>query len=69
MQLPKCLRPYADRIEEVSAEGEDGYWVYLIPGWWSPENETHCIHEDTAKDCVPYLKSIEPCLCCKETQL
>lgn len=70
MKLPRCLQPFADRIAEVSDERstEEGYWVYLAAGWWSPEDETHCIHEDNPQQCVYYLRTIERCPCCNGGQ-
>lgn len=68
MKLPKCLKRYAHLIAEVSDErrGDDGYWVYLIPGYWSPDDETHCIHEDNPTECARVMKGVEPCPCCPE---
>lgn len=67
--LPKTLQRWADKIDEVSDERAtgEGYWIYLKAGWWSPEDETHCIHEDTIRDCAAKMKCIEPCNheCCK----
>ena len=53
-----CLK-YADKIEEVGNEGDDGYWVYIKPGFWNPSFEVMCIHEHTVKDCRQ-LKGIAP---------
>lgn len=70
--LPKCLRKYAAVIESVSDErsgydGDDGYWVYLTTGWWSPEDETHCIHENNPRECAAKLRYVARCTkvgCC-----
>lgn len=71
-KLPKCLRKYAHLIAEVSDErrgyGEnDGYWVYLVPGYIDPDGECHCIHEDTPAECAKLMKYVEKCHgdCCK----
>jgi hypothetical protein len=68
MKIPNSLKRWKDKISEVSDERstDEGIWIYLIPGWWSPEDETHCIHEDTLKECAAKLKGIEPCPCCPE---
>lgn len=66
MQLPKCLQRFAEHIREVSDERstDEGYWVYLTPGLWSPDDETHCIHENTPRECAIKMKRVEPCSCC-----
>lgn len=68
-ELPKSLARWADVIDEISDErgSDEGYWVYLKAGWWSPDDETHCIHEDTIRECVVKMRNIEPCTkeCCK----
>jgi len=71
MKLPRCLQPFAAIIDEVSderrgGEANDGYWVYLRNGWWSPEEETHCVHHDTPAECVVALRTVERCYrdCC-----
>jgi hypothetical protein len=68
--LPKSLRKFADKIQDVSDErgGGDGYWVYLASGWLDPDGETHCIHEDTITECAKLMRWIVPCTepgCCK----
>lgn len=65
-QLPKPLRRWAPLIAEVSDERgtDEGYWVYLNPGIWSPDDETHCIHEDTIRECANKLRLVQRCSCC-----
>ncbi len=70
MTIPATLRPWADRIDEVLDERDqdNGWWVYLKTGWWSPNTETHCIHEDTLKECAALLRDdVERCekACCR----
>ncbi len=69
MRLPACLKKYAHLIEEVSDERDtdDGYWVYLKPGYWHPPGEVHCVHEDTPRECAAEMKYVEKCNrdCCK----
>ncbi len=66
MNLPRPLKKFAHLIKEVSDERDtdDGYWVYFVAGYWSPEDETHCIHENTPAECAAKMKSVEPCHCC-----
>lgn len=69
MNLPRCLRKFADKISEVSDERSagDGYWVYLANGWRDPDGETHCIHEDTPAECAALMPDIRRCTasdCC-----
>lgn len=63
MNLPKCLQRYADMISDVSDERdtEDGCWVYLLPGWWHPDDEVHCIHRDNWRECAAEMKRVQPC--------
>lgn len=63
-KLPKCLRKYSHLIESVSDErhgpNDDGYWVYLMPGWLS--NEVHCIHEENPTQCAKvFSHGLERC--------
>ena len=70
MTLPKSLEKFRDKISDVDdmrSSGE-GYWVYLKEGWRDPDGETHCIHEDTIRECAKLMKWIEPCTdptCCR----
>jgi hypothetical protein len=71
MHLPKCLERYRSKIEEISDERgmDQGYWVYLIPGWQNSfDPSCHIIHEDNPTQCSKVLRYIEPCDCndCKE---
>lgn len=52
----KSLEKFADRIESISYEAEDGIWIYLKDGWYNPYLETSMIHEYRIKDCVAQLK-------------
>ncbi len=71
LKLPRCLKPFADVIAEVSDERRDGdgYWVYFVTGWIDYERETHCVHEDTPKECADRMKlGVVKCdnpRCCK----
>ncbi len=69
-KLPKCLQKYAHLIDEISDERstDEGYWVYLVAGYWSPDDETHCIHEDTPRECAAKMKQVERCHCCPMDQ-
>jgi hypothetical protein len=72
MNLPKCLRPYADLIDAVTDERQydQGYFVYLAPGWWSPEDGMHCVHANTLSACAMKMKRVQRCqrICCGEGQ-
>ena len=56
---------YPDKIESVSLEGpEDGYWLYLQPGWKrEPNDEVHSVHEWNARDLIEGMRRIVPCDC------
>lgn len=68
-KLPSCLRKYASIIESVSDERDsgDGIWVYLAKGLRDSDGETHCIHEETLRECVFQLERVVRCTepgCC-----
>jgi len=69
MALPKTLQRLLaedDRIDEIWDErGDDnGYWIYFKPGWINDMTETHCIHEDTVKECFKHLRFyVRQCQC------
>lgn len=68
INLPKSLRRFADKIEEVSDErgSGDGYWVYLKNGWNSGDVGDHTIHEGTITECRDAMKMVLKCegSCC-----
>lgn len=59
--LPKSLEPWGDIIEKVDDERRygNGWWVYLKPGYISPDSETTTIHEKNLKTVIHYLKRVE----------
>lgn len=65
--LPKGLQKLAEdpRVDEILDErGDDnGYWVYLVPGWINWLDETHSIHEDTQAECLDKFNDIKRCDC------
>lgn len=67
MSLPKGLQKLLDdpRVQSIEDERneDNGYWVYLVNGWFNPYLETHCIHEDTVKAVLDQMKDIEKCHC------
>jgi hypothetical protein len=69
-KLPATLRRYAHRITDFEDDrrNQNGYWVHLAAGWWSPLDETHIIHENTLTDCLRRLSWATPCKCadCKK---
>lgn len=65
--LPKSLNKLLSdpRVDEILDERSDdnGYWVYFKPGWINWLDETHSIHEMTAKEVLDKMKTIRPCDC------
>ena len=63
--LLRLMQQYSDKIEEVSDEGrEDGYWLYLRPGWKrGPCDEVHSVHEWNMRDLIRSMRWIVPCDC------
>jgi hypothetical protein len=54
------------RVDEILDErGDDnGYWVYLKPGWINTWHETHSIHEMTQAECIKVFNdAVKPCTC------
>lgn len=65
MNLPRALKRYGKWIDAVSDErgSDDGYWVYLVPGWQNSNDPgCHIIHEDSPAACAKAWL-IEPCSC------
>ena len=66
-KLPRPLRRFADKIEDVSDERRgfeaNGYWVYFTPGWILLPDGTHQMHEDTPTICAGYFRRVHPCDC------
>jgi hypothetical protein len=68
--LPKSLSAFLSRpqrisiIEDISNEmPDDGYWVYLKPGYCWDEQGGHTVHEWTARDLMRAWGRISPCIC------
>lgn len=59
--LPKSLRPYADKILAYSGPPlDEGHWITLDDAWYSPDMGCRTIHEYTLRDCVAVLRNVEP---------
>ena len=68
MKVTKNLEKYVDEVIDETGE-DNGYWIYLKYGYRVDYSASdHIIHEDTVKECVDYLKTVEPCACkeCRE---
>ena len=74
LELPKSMSKYADRIEQIWSEGEDGYWVDYKPGWCSgalgtpdlghsPAQCVHTEHEWSKRELWEAVSASEPCDC------
>ena len=74
LELPKSMSKYADRIEQIWSEGEDGYWVDYKPGWCSgalgtpdlghsPARCVHTEHEWSKWELWEAVSASEPCDC------
>jgi hypothetical protein len=51
------------RVTDVWNEGEDGWWISLVPGWINAPLEFHGCHEWSVKDLVRSFADIRPCAC------
>jgi hypothetical protein len=51
------------RFSEVSADGEDGYWLYCAAGFGVVADGVHTIHEWTVKEVLARLDEVEVCEC------
>jgi len=64
--LPKALQQLQDKYPDIIEEIEDdrdhdnGYWVYLTDGWFSPDMESRTIHEDTVKEVLAKFRNVRP---------
>ena len=68
--LSDLLAKHPDKIDEISDESwnDDGYWVYLKPGWICSSSETHCVHEWDMADLKSAFRDVVVCDCedCKK---
>lgn len=51
----------AELLDETAVD--NGYWIYLKPGFTADPLSAHDIHEDTLTACVRALRDVEPCTC------
>lgn len=51
-QLFALQEKHPDIVQSISLEGEDGYWLYLEPGWYCLRTDCGTIHEYTVKACL-----------------
>ena len=58
--IPKGLRKLLDdpRVESISNEGEDGYWIYLAAGYICGDLDTTVVHEWTVRDLLLSFGSV-----------
>ena len=45
-------------IEAIETDN-DGHWIYLNEGWWSPDMGCRTIHEDTVAEALKKLRRVE----------
>lgn len=65
MKLIKSLEKVRHQISDVSDERylEDGYWVYLAPGFCNGDLGSHIVHEDSPSKCAKAMIDVMPCDC------
>tara|TARA_R100001129_G_scaffold159224_1_gene123304 strand:- start:419 stop:643 length:225 start_codon:yes stop_codon:yes gene_type:complete len=44
---------------EDETDQDNGYWIHLQNGYWSPETETTTLHEMTVKDLLDVFSRVE----------
>lgn len=61
-------KKYAALLSEVYKDSE-GYWAYAKTGYQFAGMGCHTAHEDTQKDLLAMIRTIEPCNCkeCEES--
>ena len=47
-------------VQGIDEEQDNGYWLYLSEGYWSPEMETTSLHEMTVRDLCDVFSRVEP---------
>ena len=47
-------------VQGIDEEQDNGYWLYLIEGYWSPEMETISLHEMTVRGLCDVFSRVEP---------
>lgn len=58
---------YQNMLEEIYHDS-DGYWAYTKDGFYFKDMGCHTAHEDTQKDLLRVIRSLQPCNCddCKQ---
>jgi hypothetical protein len=58
------------RVKEAFSEGEDGIWIWLVPGFTADPRGAHDVHEWNVRDAVRAYRCVVPCDCdaCKGVQ-
>ena len=46
-------------VMDIDEEVNNGYWLYLKEGYWSPEMETTSLHEMTVKALCDVFSRVE----------
>ncbi len=46
-------------VVEMFSEPDNGWWVYLKPGYWCSAMECGTIHEDTIRECCDMMQYVE----------
>jgi hypothetical protein len=50
------------RVSQVFRD-EDGFWLWLNPGWTCDPLSAHDGHENTVRDLLRVYRDIQPCAC------
>ena len=50
-------------VEDIGADEESRYWIYLSPGWFSPIDGSHTITARTVKEAITSLTEVISCNC------
>jgi hypothetical protein len=65
MALPKTLQDLWKKDPRIMCIDDErdlnqGYWIYLKDEFWCTRSECSTIHEDRVKDCLEFMRSVEP---------
>ena len=61
MTKPRTLTQLRNHpwVEGIDEEDDNGYWLYLKEGFWSPEMETTSLHEMTVRELCDVFSRVE----------
>ena len=63
--LTNLVMKHPNKVDYIGDErgSNNGYWIYLKPGWTADVGGAHHVHEFSVKECMSYFRGVVPCDC------